>query len=142
MEDVLEVYQSPYDPLHPVVCVDEMNRQLVEETRISCKAGQPEKVDSEYVRKGVMDVFMIAEPLAGKRDKQGRKSCVKEENPTVKRSGQSTEQWMPDMARLNRACPQGVWEWKTVCTRRVNGVFCSRTHYLERRVRRISGPGT
>ena len=68
MEDVLEVYQRPFDPLRPVVCIDEMNRQLVEETRIPCKAGQPEKVDSEYVRKGVMDVFMIAEPLAGKRD--------------------------------------------------------------------------
>ena len=35
---------------------------------IPCGSGQPEKVDSEYVRKGVMDVFMIAEPLAGKRD--------------------------------------------------------------------------
>ncbi len=68
MEDVLEVYERPYDPLRPVVCIDEMNRQLVEETRIPCQAGQPEKVDSEYVRKGVMDVFMIAEPLAGKRD--------------------------------------------------------------------------
>ena len=68
MEDVLEVYQRPYDPLRPVVCMDEMNRQLVEETRIPCKARQLEKVDSEYVRKGVMDVFMIAEPLAGKRD--------------------------------------------------------------------------
>lgn len=68
MEDVLEVYQRPFDPLRPVVCIDEMNRQLVEETRIPCKAGQPEKVDSEYVRKGVMNVFMIAEPLAGKRD--------------------------------------------------------------------------
>ena len=40
-----------------------MSRQLVAETRIPCKAGQPEKVDSEYVRKGVMDVFMIR-PLA------------------------------------------------------------------------------
>ena len=68
MEDVLEVYQRPFDPLQPVVCIDEMNRQLVEETRIPCKEGQAEKVDSEYVRKGVMDVFMIAEPLAGKRD--------------------------------------------------------------------------
>ena len=68
MEDVLEVYQRSFDPLRPVVCIDEMNRQLVEETRIPCKAGQPEKVDSEYVRKGVMNVFMVAEPLAGKRD--------------------------------------------------------------------------
>jgi len=68
MEDVLDVYQRPYDPLRPVVCIDEMNRQLVEETSIPCEPGHPEKVDSEYVRKGVMDVFMIAEPLAGKRD--------------------------------------------------------------------------
>ncbi len=48
--------------------MDEMNRQLVEETRIPCEPGHPEKVDSEYVRKRVMDVFMITEPLAGKRD--------------------------------------------------------------------------
>ena len=68
MKDVLAVYERPYDPLRPVVCIDEMNRQLVEERRIPCESGQPERVDSEYVRKGVMDVFMIAEPLAGKRD--------------------------------------------------------------------------
>ena len=68
MEDVLAVYERPYDPLRPVVCIDEMNRQLVEERHIPCESGQPERVDSEYVRKGVMNVFMIAEPLAGKRD--------------------------------------------------------------------------
>ncbi len=68
MEDVLGVYERPYDPKAPVVCIDEMNRQLVEETRLPCEPGHPEKVDSEYVRKGVMDIFMISEPLAGKRD--------------------------------------------------------------------------
>ncbi len=68
MEDVLEVYQRPYDPLMPVVCIDEANKQLVEEVRIPCAPGKPEKVDSEYVRKGVADIFMIAEPLAGKGD--------------------------------------------------------------------------
>ena len=66
MEDVLEVYQRPYDPLRPVVCIDETNKQLIEETRSSCEPGQPEKVDSVYVRNGVADVFMISEPLAGK----------------------------------------------------------------------------
>ena len=35
MEDVLEVYQRPYDPLYPVVCIDETNKQLIEETRYS-----------------------------------------------------------------------------------------------------------
>ena len=68
MEDVLEVYQRAYDPLNPVVCIDEANKQLIEETRVPCEPGQPEKVDSVYVRKGVADVFMICEPLAGKRE--------------------------------------------------------------------------
>jgi hypothetical protein len=67
MEDVLDVYQRPYDPLNPVVCIDETNKQLIRETRIPCSPGQPEKVDSEYERNGVADVFMIFEPLAGKR---------------------------------------------------------------------------
>jgi hypothetical protein len=68
MEDVLDVYQRPYDPLLPVVCIDETNKQLIRETRIPCAPGQPEKADYEYERNGVADVFMIFEPLAGKRD--------------------------------------------------------------------------
>ena len=68
MEDVLDVYERPYDPLHPVVCIDETNKQLIQETRIPCVPGKPEKVDSEYSRNGVADVFMIFEPLAGKRE--------------------------------------------------------------------------
>ena len=67
MEDVLDVYETPYDPLLPVVCVDEMNKQLLEERRIPCAPGDPEKVDSEYKRAGIADVFMAFEPLAGKR---------------------------------------------------------------------------
>ena len=68
MGDVLEVYQRPYDPLRPVVCIDETNKQLIKETRIPCEPGQPETVDSVYVRNGVADVFMISEPLAGRRE--------------------------------------------------------------------------
>ena len=68
MEDVLDVYERPYDPLHPVVCIDETNKQLIQETRIPCEPGKTEKVDSEYVRNGAADVFMIFEPLAGKRE--------------------------------------------------------------------------
>ena len=66
MEDVLEVYQRAYDPLNPVVCIDEANKQLIEETRVPCEPGQPEKVDSVYVRKGVADVFMICDGPAEK----------------------------------------------------------------------------
>jgi len=68
MEDVLDVYQRPYDPLLPVVCIDETNKQMIKETRIPCAPGQPEKVDYVYERNGVADVFMIFEPLAGKRE--------------------------------------------------------------------------
>ena len=68
MEDVLDVYQRPYDPSRPVICIDETNKQLILEKRIPCKPGEPEKVDSVYVRNGVADIFMISEPLAGKRE--------------------------------------------------------------------------
>jgi len=68
MEDVLDVYARPYDPLIPVVCIDETNKQMVIETRIPATPGQPEKVDYEYERNGVANVFMISEPFAGKRE--------------------------------------------------------------------------
>jgi hypothetical protein len=67
MEDVLDVYERPYDPLCPVVCLDETNRQLIEEQRIAAKPGQPEIVDYEYRRLGVADLFVAFEPLAAKR---------------------------------------------------------------------------
>ena len=68
MEDVLDVYQRPYDPINPVICIDETNRQLIKETRTACEPGKPEQVDYEYERNGVTNVFMISEPLAGKRE--------------------------------------------------------------------------
>ena len=69
MEDVLEVYHLPYDPDYPVVCMDESSKQLIGEVRepIPCKPGQIERVDDEYVRKGVVEIFMEVEPLGGKR---------------------------------------------------------------------------
>ena len=68
MEDVLEVYQRPYDPLNPVVCIGETNQQMIKEIRLPCEPGRPEKVDSVYIRNGVADIFMISEPLAGRRE--------------------------------------------------------------------------
>jgi len=47
MEDVLNVYERPYDPLCPVICLDETNRQLIEERSVPVKPGQPELVDYE-----------------------------------------------------------------------------------------------
>ncbi len=52
MEDVLDVYTRPYDPLHPSVCFDESNKQLVAETRepLPAEPGKPERYDYEYER--------------------------------------------------------------------------------------------
>lgn len=69
MEDVLEVYKLPYDEKHPVICMDEMPKQLLTQTRepIACQVGRPAKQDYEYKRNGVADLFMVFEPLQGKR---------------------------------------------------------------------------
>lgn len=69
MEKVLEVYKRPYDPLRPVVCMDESPKQLTGDARPPLKArpGSEEKYDYEYVRLGVCNVFMANEPLAGNR---------------------------------------------------------------------------
>lgn len=69
MEDVLEVYHLPYDPDYPVVCMDESSKQMIGEVHepIPCKPGQPMRMDDEYVRAGVAEIFMEVEPLAGRR---------------------------------------------------------------------------
>jgi hypothetical protein len=69
MEDALEVYHLPHDPDYPVVCMDESCKQMIGEVRepIPCKPGHPMRVDDEYVRNGVAEIFMEVEPLAGKR---------------------------------------------------------------------------
>jgi hypothetical protein len=69
MEDVLEVYHLPYNPAYPMVCMDESCKQLVGEVRepIPCAPGKPARMDDEYVRNGVAEIFLEVEPLAGKR---------------------------------------------------------------------------
>ena len=67
MEDVLDVYELPYDPLRPVVCMDEKPYQLLSEARDSwaMRPGDNKKVDSEYVRNGTCSIFAFVEPLGG-----------------------------------------------------------------------------
>lgn len=69
MEDVLDVYQRPYDPLRPQVCLDETSKQLTKEVRVPIPAapGRPARVDSEYERNGTTNLFMMFEPLRGWR---------------------------------------------------------------------------
>ena len=68
MEDVLDVYQRPYDSSYPVVCMDESPKQLIGEVRepLPAKPRSIEKVDDEYVRLGVAELFLAVEPLTGK----------------------------------------------------------------------------
>jgi hypothetical protein len=69
MEDVLDVYQRPYDPRRPLLCLDETTKQLVGEIRTPLPPlpGVPARYDAEYLRKGVANLFLISEPLVGKR---------------------------------------------------------------------------
>lgn len=69
MEEVLQVYTSPYDPDYPLVCFDESSKQLISETRapLPLQPGQPERFDYEYQRQGVCNLFMFFEPLTGTR---------------------------------------------------------------------------
>jgi hypothetical protein len=69
MEDVLEVYKLPYDARRPLICMDEMPKQLLADKRepLASQAGTPARQDYEYQRNGVADLFMVFEPLAGKR---------------------------------------------------------------------------
>ena len=69
MEDVLEVYHTPYDPNCPMICMDEQPIQLVKESResIPMKPGDVERYDYQYERAGVANAFMFCEPLTGQR---------------------------------------------------------------------------
>ncbi len=69
MEDVLEVYKRPYDPLRPLVCMDETSKQLLRTPRphLPMEPGRAERQDYVYERGGVANVFMFMEPLGGRR---------------------------------------------------------------------------
>ena len=69
MEDVLDVYKRPYDSRCPQVCLDETSKQLIGETRtpVSAAPGREARYDHEYRRNGVANLFMIFEPLGGRR---------------------------------------------------------------------------
>jgi len=76
MEDVLDVYHGLNDPLFPVVCMDESNKQLVSEVHppIQTAPGQERIEDHEYVRHGVADIFIEVEPFVGRRHVEITKS--------------------------------------------------------------------
>lgn len=104
MEDVLAVYEKPYDPAVPVLCMDEQPVQLVKEvkTPIAATRHHPKRVDYEYERAGVANVFMFAEPLAGWRDVAIRETKTKTD-------------WAHEMARLLEGRYAGCEKVLVVC---------------------------
>jgi hypothetical protein len=117
MEDVLEVYQRPYDPKRPLVCLDETSKQLVGETRtpLPVTPGREARYDYEYKRNGVANLFMIFEPLAGKRrvkvterrTKPDWAECVRE---MVDEMYPETDQIVLVMDNLNTHTPASLYE--------------------------------
>jgi len=69
MYDVLDLYEEPYDPRKPLLCLDEKSKQLLWEKRrpIPMKPGSPERYDYWYARNGTANIFMAVELKAGKR---------------------------------------------------------------------------
>ena len=68
MEQVLDVYKRPYDSDFPVVCMDESPKQLIETVQEEkMEQGKDKRVDYEYIRHGVVNIFMANEPLKGQR---------------------------------------------------------------------------
>ena len=68
MEDILDLYQMPYDPTRPLWCMDEKPYQLLGESRepIPMRPGDIKKIDSEYVRNGTASIFCFIQPHTGK----------------------------------------------------------------------------
>jgi hypothetical protein len=95
MEDILDLYAQPFMERRPVICLDEFSIQLLDEKIEPIKAspGKVRKEDYEYVREGTRSVFMIVEPLAGKRRVVISEHRGKQEFTEVIR--QIAEEWYP-----------------------------------------------
>ena len=102
MEEILDLYEEPYDPKRPVVCFDERPCQLLADVRDPLPmepGGHPNKrVDSEYERKGTCHVLMAFEPLKGWREVTVSKHRRKQEFALVMRK--LAEEVYPDADRI------------------------------------------
>ena len=106
MEDVLEVYQRPYDEQRPVVCVDEATKQLVANVTppLPMEPGQPARQDYEYERRGTANLFMVCEPLAGRRRVKVTEHRARRISPTCCATSPTSS-----TRRRRRSC----WSWTT-----------------------------
>ncbi len=79
MEEVLKIYERPYDAQHPVICMEEQPVQLIQETRAALPATKqhPQRVDYESERAGTAAVLTFCEPLGGWRQASARERRTK-----------------------------------------------------------------
>jgi len=117
MEDVLEVYQRPYDAAYPQVCIDELSKQLIGEVRqpLSPEPGQVRREDCEYVRNGTANLFIAFEPLAGWRhvevtDTRTRKDFACVVKDLVDGRYKDAEKIVLVMDQLNTHCVASLYQ--------------------------------
>jgi hypothetical protein len=117
MEDVLDLYELPYNPFYPVLCFDESPYQLIGEklVPITMKPGQPQRYDSEYTRQGVVNLFLGFQPSLGWRHVYIREHRTKEDFAHVIKD--LIDQQFPDaqgiklvMDNLNTHTPASLYE--------------------------------
>ena len=121
-EDVLQVYQLPYDPAYPVVCLDEASKQLIGAVAVPVPAapGCPARIDYESERKGTWNLFLMCEPLRGwrhvrvteRRTRRDRAECLQElvdvQDPTAAKIRLVLDNWNTHSgASLYEAFPPG-----------------------------------
>ena len=117
MEDVLEVYTRPYDARRPQVCLDEVSKQLIGETRLPVPArpGREAREDYEYVRNGTVNLFMMSEPLAGRRhvrvtDRRTKKDFAETIKELVDERYPDAEKIVLVMDNLNTHSPGSLYD--------------------------------
>lgn len=100
MEDVLDVYQRPFDAKRPLVCLDEASKQLLTDVRppLPLTMGRPARQDSEYVRHGTTNLFILTAPLLGWRHVEvtDRRTSI-DFALVVKRLA---DEWFPDAEKI------------------------------------------
>ena len=96
MEQVLELYEQPGDPLHPVICFDERPCQLLGDViaPIRMKPERPQRQDYEYVRKGTCVLLMAFEPATGKRFIEVKERRTKQDYALFLRT--LVQKWYPN----------------------------------------------
>lgn len=98
MENILDVYQRCFNPRIPVICLDEFAVQLLSNTvePISATPGKVKKEDYEYIRQGSCSIFVVVEPLAGRRNIVVTEKRRKQEFAQI--LARIAEEWYPKEA--------------------------------------------